>query len=437
MVLPWGCSVDLPRPQPVSVTPAWGYNGEDTLVTVVGRHFYPQIEVDATGGQRAEVNAGYRVWLEGTGAFALPLTGVALTDYEHVQAVVPAGMEPGVYDLVVEGPTGRTGAIVDAFTVSPTRADRIVVDSETVVYEVNETGWLDVALVDPAGERVLTDLEVAVALSGEDGPVAATFAAGGLEDQQGFATGLGIRGRLGEDGAARVGLSVHTPRTVSVVVSAVDLDSGVAEGLLKLLWEPGSELVLDLALPTAPFAATAGQPFPVDLTLLDQYGNPVPEASELVLLRNACGTWVDALEVHGSGRLDVTLETATGEADCLVDRILSVSGPPGESPEVTVAPGPLSAFEVEVSPTTVTAGEQELNAFVTPVDAFGNLVAWSGTLTVEDTLGGVGEVDCVPGPTTWCRVQPLVAGTEVRLLVEDQDGMAGTSNPYTVLPGPM
>jgi len=308
-----GCSVDLPPPAPTEVVPSWGYNGEDTLVTIAGAHFYPQVEVDATGGSDALVNAGFSAFLEG-GGDTVALTGVSLQDYRHIQAIVPAGADPGPYDVVVVGPTGRTGRAEDAFTVSDTRADRIVVDSESVVYEVFETAWVEVYLVDPEGERVLADLSVVVVVTDDVGAVAATFEDGGLEDQQPFATGYGIRGRLGADGYALVGLTVGTPNTVDITAAPGPEDSAVAEGVLKLLFEPGSELALQIDLPTSDFQTTAGTTFPVDLTLLDQYGNPVENQNEIVLLKNACETWVDAVQIQSTAQVDVTLREMTGTA---------------------------------------------------------------------------------------------------------------------------
>jgi len=429
-----GCIVDLPAPAPTDVVPSWGYNGEDTLVTIAGAHFYPQVEVDATGGSEALVNAGFSVSLEG-GGDTVSLSGVSLQDYRHIQAIVPAGANPGLYDVVVEGPTGRIGRAEDVFTVSDTRADRIVVDSETVVYEVFETAWVEVFLVDPEGERVLADLSVVVIVTDDVGAVVTTFEDDGLEDQQPFATGYGIRGRLGDDGYALVGLAVGTPNTVDITAAPGLEDSAVAEGILKLLFEPGSELALEIDLPTNDFQTTAGTTFPVDLTLLDQYGNPVENQNEIVLLKNACETWVDAVQILSTAQVDVTLREMTGTTACPVDRILSVSGPLGQSDDITVLPGPTHEFEVLTTPDVVVAGMQDLNAFLTPVDAWGNRVNWTGSeLVLTDSMGGVGDYECISSATPFCTVQPLVAGDAVVLTVEDDSGITGTSNPYQVLP---
>jgi len=434
------CTVGLVAPQPTHVSPAFGWNGEDTPVTISGDRFYPRIEVDASGtGGRAQVNRGFEAVLEGEGMVHVDLTGVSLEDYQHLQAVVPQGLATGTYDLAVVGPTGETGRLASAFTVSDTRADRIAVDSDSVVYEVHQTAWVDISLLDPQGNPVLSDLTVAVVVTDDNGAVPATFEDGGLDDQQPFGAGFGIIGHLGADGVARVGLTVDTPNTVNVTVSPGANDSQqVAEGSLKLRFTAGSQLALDIGLPDEPFETTAGTSFPIELTLVDQYGNPVPDASELVILKDACDSWVDALQVTGNATDDVVLHKATGTATCLSEQILSVSGPSGPSgvsSDVVVNPGPVDHLDVVTSPPSVVAGQPDLDAVITPLDAWDNRADWSyTTLSLTDSVGGVATADCGRNIPVFCTVASTVAASDITLHAQDDAGTAGTSGPYTVLP---
>ena len=102
-----GCGARLPDPQPEAVVPDHGWTGEDTRIAITGSRFYPQIAVPASGGD-PDIDASYEVDLvsdEGTYAVG----GVTLRDYHLLDALVPSGIPPGTYDLVVTNSAGRVG----------------------------------------------------------------------------------------------------------------------------------------------------------------------------------------------------------------------------------------------------------------------------------------------------------------------------------------
>ncbi len=432
------CAVDLVAPEPTGILPARGWNGEETRVVVYGDRFFPRIEVDAASRDAAQINSGFVVSLQRPSEAPVALQGVSLQDYQHLDAIVPPGLAPGLYDVVVEGPTGLQGRLVEAFTVSPTRADRIVLDSESVLYEVFETAWVDISLIDPQGNPVLGDLAVVVVVTDNQGAVQASFEPEGLEGQQPFGTGFGITGRLGVDGAARIGFSVDTPRTVDVVVApGAGNAQQISEGTLKLRFDPGSDLSLDIALPATPFQTVAGTSFPIELTLVDQYGNAVPNATELVILRDACNDWVGAFTVNGASTADVVLRKATGTSACPTDRILSVSGPQGTSDDIVVLAGAAASLAVVTSPAVVVAGEPELDAVITAVDAFGNVAAWTPSgLAITDSVGGVSEVSCGEDVPVFCTLTSTVVGEGIVLEVSADGDLTGRSAGHTVVAGP-
>ena len=432
-----GCGVDLPSPQPTSVVPDAAYNGEDTVVVIQGSAFYPQVEVDARSSGEADINAGFTARLMMGTTVVTELVSTGLVDFEHLQAVVPAGVAPGLYAVEVQGPTGQMGRLDSAFTVTDTRADRLDVDVSSLVYEVFDTAWIEIQLVDPLDQRVLSDLPIVVSVVGEDGPIEVGFDSTSFEDVEVFTDERAIRGRIGVDGRARVGVSVSTPGTTVITISPEDVDSSVADGEVRVLWEPGNELTLDIDLPSTPFTAIAGRPFTATLSLFDQFGNPVFDASEVVLLKNACENWFAAETVSGVTETTVTLREATGTAGCGADSLQSVSGPEGESAPLQVQPGAATNFDVVVNPSDVVAGTTELNIFVTPVDEFGNLTAGSGgVLTLVESTGETLQAECVGTTPIFCTATPTVAGTNVVLTVDDGGGISGSSNAHTVLPGP-
>jgi hypothetical protein len=311
LVLSFGCRTELPAPAPDGVQPDFGYNGEDTFVVISGDHFYPQVEVDAASRDDPDVNATYRVWLESAGV-EHSLSAVTLVDYHNIQALVPPGITPGIFDLWVLGPMGAQGELSDGFLVTDTLAHALSIDVEgTVSYPVYETAFLTVQLVDPQWEPVFDAMEVRVTVDAEDGEVDAEFGDHALDEQQSLTDAVGIRGKLRSDGSARVGLTVASPDLVTIGIEPMNARSGVSGGSIKLEWEPGAATGLTVSLPEDPLQVAAGQTFAVTLALVDTYGNPA-DAVETVLIGDGCQSWIsNAITVDGQAVVDVTLTQAT------------------------------------------------------------------------------------------------------------------------------
>lgn len=421
----------LPDPVPEAIDPTTGYAGEDTVVRITGTAFYPQLEVSTTADRTADVDGGFAVTLlDDTGTTA-SLEGVTLGSFTSLSAIVPAGLHPGVYDVLVTGPTGRSGALEDAFTVTSTRADRLDVDADDVVWTVHELATLTVTVVDPSGERILDDLEIEVSVEGDDVEGQVQFSSGSLEDQLTF--GESIQGSVGSDGIAEVAFTVLSPQTVTVRAETTDGRSGIDAGTLKLQWDPGGERAVTLELPSDPYTAVAGVAFPVSISLVDQFGNLVTEDSEDIVLANSCGPLLLPIAgLSGTREIDVTATRATGTT-CEQDLLQSVVGPSGTSTAFRVDPGEAAELQVEVSPNEIIAGDQ-LNVLVTHVDAWGNTTRWAGDdPTFTDSLGGVDGWTCFGGETRFCQVRSIVAGGEI-VLEGQVDDLIGTSTPYRVSP---
>ena len=441
--LAWGCGAELPPPAPERVEPDWAYNGEDTRIDVYGSQFYPPVEVDASRAGVASVDRGFAVRLRGpleTSTTERAVPGVTLVDYEHLQATVQDGLDAGTYDLLVVGPDGSIGELSEAFTITDTRVDRIATSVDSVVYEVFDTAWIDISLADPEGDRVLQPMRVAIDVLDAEGR-GVTLTPDVLDDITLAPDGIGLEGELDASGFGRVGLSVGTPGMIDLVVSPLDAEAAVADSLVRILWEPGSELFLEVLLPddSGDMEVAAGEPFDVTLHVRDQFGNLVEDVAQPVLLIDECQTWFAEVEVQGTATVEAQLTAATGTTGCEEEYIRSLAGLQGRSADITVVPGPARAFDVSVYAKSVVAGEQT-NTFVTPIDDYDNVSTWSGdleSLRVTDSVDGVIDAECFGDPgQVFCFVRQAVAADEVQITVSAAS-VSGTSNAFAVLPAPV
>lgn len=434
-----GCGQDLPAPAPTSVSPDHGWLGRDAAITITGRHFYPDVSVDALGRGDPDVDTSYRAFLVGDDGQREPLAAVTLKDREHLDAIVPEGLAAGRYDLLVQGPSGVEGALTHAFTVTDTLADRLTVDAEDITFQVREWATAEVSLAGPGGDRVLQDLLVDVTLESEDGETSARFTDAVLFDQEPLDDGrVGIRGRLGADGWANLGFRVDTPDLVTLRVAPVDLGSGIAEAGLKLEFRPGDDRRIEFELPSDPFEVTAGSSFVAFASVVDEFGNPVDDEDVSFTLRDQCQTLTLPVVVRGRRGVELTLTRATGVASCATNALEAVEIP-GVSGAFTVLPGAIEHYAVATSPGPFTAGDVGY-AFITGSDAYENAVSGlGGRVALSDSVGGVAAdaVECnVVGAGAVCTFQPTRADPEVRLRVDGPTGVHGESAPYAVLAGP-
>ncbi len=104
-------------PVPVSMTPSQGTGSAPLAVEIAGQHFDAVSRTDFATG-KSTLDATFAAVLDpGGGAAPVALGSVALTSSHALQAVVPAGVPRGAYDLVVTDPAGRSGRLAGAFRV--------------------------------------------------------------------------------------------------------------------------------------------------------------------------------------------------------------------------------------------------------------------------------------------------------------------------------
>jgi hypothetical protein len=420
------CTRDLPMPDLSGVTPAILYNGEETALSISGAHLYPAPRLQAVPSAESALDDAFEVVLVGSEGdeVALPSTWRAV---DALTAVAPPGVAVGQYDLRLRDPLGRSDTLADAVTVSDVRAERLVLELSQPVAEVNAPVELLLSVVDAYDRVVPSPVPVEVALAGPSSEF--TFGAG-LGGQMPRDAGRGVRGSLSADGTAALPLTMVTPGQYTVTVSSPG--DGLSADRASVLWLAGSQLTVEIGLPSADFEVVAGVPFDVSLRLRDQFGNAVDETPQSVVLRDTCGSWVAPVNVDGPTVVSATLTRATEGVICAEDRIEVVSGPAGQSEPVRVIAAAAAEFRVVAAPGRVVAGT-DIGLFVTPLDAWGNLASWFGTVSlIRDSAAGIGEWNCSQGSPVFCTAAPRRAGAGIFVQVDGSDGLTGRSNVFAV-----
>lgn len=106
------CKEKVKPPEVLSVVPNVGYYVEDTPITIHGKHFYVNAEVDLNKKGSVPVQDEFSVRMG-----EVELSEVQFIDARTLTAVVPHTLPPDVYDLSVIAPSGKTGTLEDAFTM--------------------------------------------------------------------------------------------------------------------------------------------------------------------------------------------------------------------------------------------------------------------------------------------------------------------------------
>ncbi len=428
----FACTWTVAEPRIETVTPGFGWTGEATEVTVVGEHLVPAVRVEGGGGG-VDVDDAFELWLADAEGGLHALSDVVAEDVDRVIGVVPEGLPPGLYGLVLGTPMGAEANLDSAFEVTATRADHFGVDGGPT-FVVGDLGQIDVDIRTPDGQRLLESRRVALRLDVEEGDAAPEFTSGLIEAEV-DGDGLGATGDLGDDGHALVAMRSDIPMRLTLKVS--DEAGTLPTETLVVEFVPATVASVDVALPSDPFVAVAGEPFDVVLTPLDALGNVIDEVAVEFFLQSTCPGYTEEFEIIGPTTATVVLEVSTGTARCPQEALLVALGPDGGSLPFDVAGGPLAEFLVDAGPSVITAGS-DLSVAVAPADAFGNVVPYLGELSFDDGGGGLGPAVCalLGSGVSNCDVPAFRADPAVFVTVTGDGDVTGTGGPVGVLPNP-
>lgn len=423
------CGVRYPDPVVTGVEPERAWNGRETVVDITGRHFYPQVWVEAGDNDEPRVDDDFSAFLVDEDGVSYALSGSVAT-YTRFEAVVREGLSPGVYDVVVESASGRRGTLVDGFTVSDWIADRLVLEPTTPSSTVETAISVDVYLADPMGVRVYepgfgVELWLEDQLTGQpylDALVVTTD----IALQPGTETGR-VVGVLGE--AARVDVSVPDPGLYELH-AAPQRDTDVADDTVLLEWKTSTIEGIRFNLPSVPFEARVGVPFDLELEWVDVFGNPVPANVGSVLLESVCSGFLGEVTVSGSATHEVVLTRP-----CASDTIYDIRDSDSHTDPFVVLPADPDHLQVSLPPPPFVAGTP-FPVQVVVLDAFDNPVDWTGVLTLSLDSGGIQSAACTKNPFNLgqhdCSAVATVADQGVVLTVDGDSGISGVSAPFDV-----
>jgi len=452
-----GCTSSMDPPEIRSVLPGTGYNGTETTINILGVNFYPTVSIDASERSEASFDAQFEVALESdAGTFAL--TGVDLVDYSTLVADVPEGFEIGEYDVVVTSPSGLQGVGAGMFLVTDTRAEKLLFSAE----EVNEEGHVEVPvgewkqllfrLYDDNGSPVSEGLDVQVIADPPEGVELSIEDRGDLRNV--LIDGYTVTGRLQSDGTGAIWVNAASESVISYTVLSVDSDSWIDSDEIDHEYLSTDLYEIQIELPEEDYVATAGEPFEVTLTALDEFGDQLDQAFSLSLDESCRSSLVGETEIFGSGVVEVIVTGAT-LSDCKYSELVAYLVRPaivGTSPGFTTVAAALDEFEVQVRPqdateTEIVAGVTQLTLEIEPRDAYRNVVfGYEGAFHLSDGLGSL-ELDATPGDGTcgmqspssgriFCNLLLTVSDEDVVITVTDlADSTAGGESPaFEVLP---
>ena len=436
----FGCNPGLPLPELDEVDPNWGYNGEDTDVVLIGEDFFPQVRV--SGQDDFEVDRQYHAWFVGTDGDAHELDGVAMRSYTELDATVPTGLDPGLYDLRLVGPTDELVSMTNAFEVRDTRADRISATTDDYTHVVGDLVVVDLALLDPDGQAVAQPFSVDVSVADADTAALLSFEET-LSFQEPLEDDLGIRGNLGSNGEGYVVFTSTGVADLRLVISPSDPESGIQGESIPLVFVAGEteQVQVDVLGETDEIAA--GDPVRVRLTLLDGNGNLTSRQLAKVRLTEGCGGTLDQeVEIVDSGTTEVVLTAATGEVAGCDENIVHASTElaSGSSDPFQVLPGEPAEYDVYALPERIVAGEDTLDVIVQVNDTYGNrVINHISEINLDDSAAGPLTPDqyscsAFNGGTALCQAHPTVADPLV-VVTARGDTISGESNTIEVVAG--
>lgn len=263
LALAAACGEGSPKaPIPLSVTPAQAPATAPVNVEIAGVGFTADVKTDYGDGSGSTMDARFTArLLPWDGGAAVDLAPVALTPRRTLTAVVPAGLAPGHFDLVVTDPAGRSGTLPDAYRVLSADADAVALRIDPI-----------------ASQRAGVPFAVSIAAVDGTGRVVNAFA-GTITVQD--ATGTVFPASVGPftSGRATAQLAVGVPQAANRLT--VDDGAGRTGASNDFDVGPGDPARVDFVAAVAASASACS--VPVELELRSASGQPVPATSPVTI----------------------------------------------------------------------------------------------------------------------------------------------------------
>ena len=426
-----GCQ-PLPEMELFGVNPATGWNQEQTQIEVQVSNLFPLVYVPSGDAAGHQTDFGVELYLaDDSGASIGALSPMGLQGEQFITAMVPPGLEPGNYTIVVEDVRGRAASMLNAFEVRNSDVERFILTPRPEEVDAGETIRLS---VDPIRSGTIQDevvqhhvevrLEIMPRFS-ETGTVNPdlTFKVVGpnatwsLENEDPSRPVLTGRIRVGDFIEIRANRDI----VADVFIEEVQEASGfpAATGQAMLSWAQGENYILDLILVHSnapdvevlpgdgPIFAAAGET--LELRHFVRYADSEAQApsnpdinffvedvfdSGNWFVYNP-SMWVEPMQLE---LLQATVPPATFEHVAHQYLTREMRGNLGDnlstysslSAEVFVEPGPVSSLEGVCKDSSVQAGNV-VDILMLPFDAYGNETWWSvppGEWVFEQQVGG-------------------------------------------------
>ena len=440
-----GCQPEQVVPVVDEVRPNWGYNAEDTLITIRGDGFYAG--VGASDGSVDRYERDFVVSLTGPQGVESLDTVTHLSE-SQISAVVPAGLLAGWYGVRVVTPGQGEAELLDAFEVTATKADSVAVEASSTSLAVSGLSIVRLKVLNPDGLVVQESFPVTVRVvptrtSGD----AFTLDPGSLLAVELSDDGLQMNGQIGPTGEAFFIVSSSEPDDVTVEADVSIRDRAVISGEELISFRAGAVDRLEIGIPDGLTESVAGESFEVSLQLVDEGGNLVSGQSATVALTEGCGgggwseyvTFVDTVTVTVAPNRACEANTLDGFG------VVEGGSVTGQSAAFVVSPGPHSRLSALATPEVVQAGLGDVVFFIQGEDSWGNATDEElGELALYDEYGlvsesnGNGIYSCeavVPG-TAQCTARLYRAAASRVVRIETDSGREGAANPVQVIPGP-
>ncbi|MHB8879309.1 MAG: hypothetical protein ACYC8T_36910 [Myxococcaceae bacterium] len=364
-----------PDPRPLSITPAETGDPQGVEVEISGEDFDAWVRTDFGSRRRSLLDASFSAALrpQDPAGAEVALEEVRLVSQGSLLARVPAGVEPGLYDLGVVDPGGRVGVLPGAF--------RVVTPAQNVArFSLSEIGeqrahvpFTVVFRAEDAMGRPVDGFEGSVRVSDLTGTLSPTL------------LGPFVSGRL------RVALTVKALDPADEVRAQDDLGH---EGV-SAPFEVRAGLPVELAIATGPQRLGAGScSARTEVEARDRFGLPAEleapvEVSllstppgELTFFADGCTTPATTLTL-GPGAARAGFHFLGSHAGPVAVRALTDALPSASQAQTIDPLGPV-ALVIATPPRVAAPGACSAEVVVESRDSFGNP---SGPPPILVTLG--------------------------------------------------